>query len=61
MRTGYCAVFFTEGRQWLDVGSIKPLPELVRDYVINLKKTDPFWARANVFLRIAELTISEKS
>jgi hypothetical protein len=55
----YAAIRETEGRLWIDVSSVRVLPELTREHCDDMEQRIPDWAAVNRLVRIAELTLSE--
>lgn len=52
-----CAVDTRE--EYIDTGSINPLPEMVTAYCNEVADRIPSWARANPVIRVARVEIRE--
>lgn len=55
----FAAVRFTEGREWVDTGTLNVLREEAEFSANRVNETMPYWASHNKVMRIAEFKLTE--
>lgn len=58
-RTEWAAIHCTDGKEWINIMSIRGLRELTSNYTASLLHSVPAWSRDNPVVRVSQISITE--
>lgn len=57
--TCFAVVRMTDGREWVDIGTVECLREMAQESANKMDQCIPHWAQANRQVRTVKVTITE--